>query len=138
LCAVEPDDLPFPDLVAVRPAADEERPLLTRVAGDEVEVEVEVEWRGRRAVGAGGVGQEEPVAAARATLAALDELSPGLGLRLRWLGTTVPGGDAPSFASVVVVARDADHVGSAIVRSDPRVAVARAVLAALNRTLVSL
>lgn len=129
----------FPDLVAVRPeAADQERPLLTRVAGDEVEVEVEVEWRGHRAVGGGGVGEEPSVAAARATLAALEELVPGLGLRLRWLGTTSPGAGTPSFASVVVVARDVEHVGSAIVRTDPRVAVARAVLAALNRTLIAL
>lgn len=121
------------------PGEPESRPVLVSVSGQEV-VEVVLEHRGRRVVGSCPVaaGRELSVAAATATLRALDALTPDtVGFRLDWCDRVGPGGQVPPaivvLATLTVRGEARPQAGVALVHHDEQVASVRAALDAMNR-----
>lgn len=115
------------------------RVILTDVEVGET-VRITLDIRGREYVGQAEITDDGiEVAAARATLQALDALTPTAAtFELNWLHETEPD-DLGTVLEVVVTLTVAGasirHVGAALVRGDLPTTAARAVLDALNRRL---
>lgn len=120
-----------------------QRPILTSVSGHDT-VRVVLEYGDRQGVGECDVtGGERQVAAATATLRALDALTPAtVELQLGWCEVVEPGAGRPSAvvvqATVTVSGVPTQLAGAALVHHDAQVAAVRAALDALNRRLEGL
>lgn len=120
---------------------DAERVQLLDVVGTDT-VRVSLALGERRVVGEAAVstGSSVPEAAAKATLQALEELTPdAVQLDLHWCGVTTPAPGLPEIVTVLVGVDIAGvpmrYPGAVVVRDDVGWAAASSVLKALNRRL---
>lgn len=127
--------------MASHDAGEGHRPLLASVDGRDT-VRVVLEHRGREHVGESTARTESDLAAAsaRATLAALDSLTPAaVHFRLDWCGMVEPAGLPRAvvvFATVSVAGVPMLQTGSALGRTDVQLAAVRATLDSMNRRLL--